>query len=95
MAYLLSLRAIYSFFCPIHHVSIRHENHIFASCDHIFCSTRKIFYVWVYPNMTFISIAKYFHWGPSVAVTVELISQVLACGDSLYEFTNVLREWRF
>ena len=74
MAYLLALRAIYSFFVPSVTCPIRHENHIFASCDHIFCSTRKIFYVWVYPNMTFITIAKYFHWGPSVAVTVELIS---------------------
>ena len=54
--------------------------HIFASCDHSFCSTKKIFYVWVYPNMTFITIAKYFHWGPSVVVTVELISQKLAVG---------------
>ena len=31
--------------------------------------------------MTLITIAKYFHWGPSVAVTVELISPKLAEGD--------------
>ena len=54
--------------------------HILASCDHSFCSTKKIFYVWVYPNMTCITIAKYFHWGPSVFVTVELMSQKVAVG---------------
>ena len=31
--------------------------------------------------MTLITIAKYFHWGPSVTVTVELISPKCAAGD--------------
>ena len=52
--------------------------HIFASCDHSFCSTKIIFYVWLYPNMTLITIARYFHWGPSLTVTLQLKSPKLA-----------------
>ena len=31
--------------------------------------------------MTLVTIAKYFHWGPSVTVTLELIPPKLAVGD--------------